>query len=63
MLDRDVCEGFSLGSPRVSVDALTDLHNLLIDRGFRNGLVSASNAQEVIDEDTARQADCQHRGN
>lgn len=50
MLDRKVCEAFSLGSPQVTVDALTNLHRLLIDSSLRNALLSGLNAQEVIDE-------------
>lgn len=53
MLNREVCDAFSLGSVRVAVDALTDLHNLLIDADLRNALLSGLNAQEVNDEDLA----------
>lgn len=53
MLDREVCAAFSLGSPQVAVDALIDLHGLLIDADLRNALLSGLNAQEVDDEDLA----------
>ena len=53
MLDRDLCMAFNLGNPRVTGDALTDLHNLLSLWGFRNALLGSSNAQEVTDEDAA----------
>ncbi|OAN58729.1 hypothetical protein A7Q26_13960 [Sphingobium sp. TCM1] len=42
-----------MGSPQVAVDALIDLHSLLIDADLRNALLSGLNAQEVDDEDLA----------
>ena len=53
MLDREVCDVFSLGNPQVTVDALTNLHRLLIDSSLRNALLNGLNAQEVIDEGLA----------
>lgn len=35
MLDAGICATMTLGSPRVSTDALHDLHRLLQARGFR----------------------------
>jgi hypothetical protein len=35
MLDARVCAGMNLGTPQLSVDALRDLHRLLLERGFR----------------------------
>ena len=35
MLDSSVCAGMKMGSPRVSLAALADLHDLLVAQGFR----------------------------
>jgi hypothetical protein len=35
MLDRAACAGMSLGAPRVKLAALAELHQLLVERGFR----------------------------
>jgi hypothetical protein len=39
MLDPIACAGMAVGAPRVAVSALTDLHHLLIERGFRGSSV------------------------
>jgi hypothetical protein len=35
MLDPVACAGMAIGSPRVAISALADLHRLLIEFGFR----------------------------
>ena len=35
MLDPAACAGMSLGAPRVKLAALAELHQLLVERGFR----------------------------
>jgi hypothetical protein len=35
MLDPAACTGMSLGAPRVKLAALAELHQLLVERGFR----------------------------
>ena len=35
MLDSAVCAGMTFGAPRVTVSALAELHQLLIEHGFR----------------------------
>jgi hypothetical protein len=35
MIDASVCAGMALGAPRISMDALRELHLLLLERGFR----------------------------
>jgi hypothetical protein len=40
MLDASICAGMTLGVPRVSVDALCDLHRVLLVRGFRRSSCS-----------------------
>jgi hypothetical protein len=39
MLDPIACAGMVIGTPRVAVSALVDLHQLLIGRGFRGSSV------------------------
>ena len=39
MLDSLVCAEITLGAPRVTVSALTELHQLLIEHGFRRSSV------------------------
>jgi hypothetical protein len=39
MLDPIACAGMVIGTPRVAVSALADLHQLLIGRGFRGSSV------------------------
>ncbi len=35
MLDRAACANMEMGAPRISIEALIELHRLLIERGFR----------------------------
>ena len=47
MLDAAACAGMALGAPRVTVSALVELHQLLIERGFRqSSLVGPTIVQE-----------------
>ena len=42
MLDPAACAGMALGAPRVAVSALAELHQLLIERGFRRSSLDGS---------------------
>jgi hypothetical protein len=54
MLDPATCAGMTFGAPRVSVAALAELHQLLIERGFRRSSLDDSTiAQEEQDEKAA----------
>src|ERR1700677_5114609 len=35
MVDASICAGMALGAPHISTDALSELHLLLLERGFR----------------------------
>jgi hypothetical protein len=51
MLDPAACAGMGLGVPRVSASALVDLHQLLIERGFRRSCLDEPTiVQEKRDE-------------
>jgi hypothetical protein len=51
MLDPAACAGMGLGVPRAAASALVDLHQLLIERGFRRScLDEPSIVQEERDE-------------
>jgi hypothetical protein len=39
MLDPIACAGMAIGAPRVTVSALSELHHLLVERGFRGNSV------------------------
>ena len=54
MLDPIACAGMEIGAPRVTVPALIELHNLLIEGGFRRSFSDDSRiVQEELDEKTA----------
>ena len=54
MLDPVACAGMALGAPRVAVSALDELHQLLIERGFRrSSLDDPTIVQEEQDEKSA----------
>jgi hypothetical protein len=40
MLDPAACAGMKIGAPRADVAALSDLHRLLVERGFRRSFLS-----------------------
>jgi hypothetical protein len=48
MLDPIACAGMEIGAPRVTVLALIELHNLLIEGGFRR---SSSDASRIVQEE------------
>jgi hypothetical protein len=48
MLDPVACAGMQMGVPHVSATALTDLHRLLIERGFRRS--SQDDSHIVLEE-------------
>ena len=51
MLDPVVCVNMTLGEPRVTVDALRELHRLLVERGLRGHSSNDSTfVQEECDE-------------
>lgn len=51
MLDPAACAGMGLGVPRVAASALVDLHQLLIERGFRRSCLDEPTiVQEERDE-------------
>ena len=58
MLDAAACAGMALGSPRVSVLALVELHQLLTERGFRRSSPDHSTiVQEEQGEEPAHVGD------
>ncbi|TVQ37707.1 MAG: hypothetical protein EA356_03875, partial [Geminicoccaceae bacterium] len=58
MLDPLACAGMELGSPRVTIDALNELHALLVATGFRRGsLDDVSIVREGHDEAAVAKAD------
>ena len=61
MFDAGICSGMILGAPRVSADALRDLHRLLILRGFRRSL-SGDFSVSQEDQDGRTAEDPQDRG-
>jgi hypothetical protein len=48
MLDPVACAGMRMGVPHVSATALTDLHRLLVERGFRRS--SQDDSHIVLEE-------------
>ena len=55
MLDPVACAGMMMGAPRVGVSALIDLHQLLIERGFRgSSLVDSRFVKEEQNEQFAK---------
>ena len=48
MLDPAACAGMTSGAPRLSASALTDLHHLLIERGFRR---NSSGDSTIVQEE------------
>jgi len=55
MLDPVACAGMRMGAPRVGVSALIDLHQLLIERGFRgSSLVDSRFVKEEQNEQFAK---------
>jgi hypothetical protein len=62
MLDPAACAGMSLGAPRVKLAALAELHQLLVERGFRrSSRDDPTIVQEEQHEELAR-ADSAIRG-
>lgn len=53
MLDASICAGMILGAPRVSTDALSELHRLLVVRGFRRSSSDCLVTQENRDDRVA----------
>jgi hypothetical protein len=53
MLDAVVCAGMTLGTPRVTVRALLDLHHLLVERGFG---ASSQDDSHIVQEERSDQA-------
>jgi hypothetical protein len=54
MLDPAACAGMTFGAPRVSISALSELHQLLIEGGFRRrSLEDSTIVQEEQDEKVA----------
>jgi len=52
MLDPAVCAGMQIGAPHVSVEALTDLHRLLIEHRLRRSFSDdADVVQEALNEE------------
>lgn len=47
ILDASVCQGFELGGPLVSTDALFDLHSVLGRLGFRRGFKGDDSPMEA----------------
>src|SRR5437660_4428675 len=57
MLDPAACAGMSLGAPRVKLAALAELHQLLVERGFRrSSRDDPAIVQEEQHEELARTA-------
>src|SRR5215212_738210 len=54
MLDPVACAGMTLGAPRVSIGALTELHQLLIEQGIRRS--SLGDSIVVQEEQDAKRA-------
>jgi hypothetical protein len=55
MLDPVACAGMEIGAPRARVTALIDLHQLLIERGFRGSSLGDSRiVQEEQNEEFAK---------
>ena len=48
MLDPATCGGMELGAPRVTLSALAELHQLLIEYGFRR---SSSDGPTIVQEE------------
>jgi hypothetical protein len=42
MLDAAACHGMELGMPRVTIAALAELHQLLVEHGFRRSSLDGS---------------------
>jgi hypothetical protein len=59
MLDPAACAGMSLGAPRVNLAALVEVHQLLLERGFRRSsrddttIVSEEQHEELVRTDSA----------
>jgi hypothetical protein len=59
MLDPAACAGMSFGTPRVNLAALVEVHQLLVERGFRRGsrddttIVSEEQHEELVRTDSA----------
>ena len=54
MLDPVICAGMQIGAPRVSVAALVDVHQLLVERGLRASSAGDSHiVQEKPSDQTA----------
>jgi hypothetical protein len=47
MLDAAACAGMELGTPRVTIAALAELHQLLIEHGYRR---SSSDDSTIVQE-------------
>ncbi len=50
MLDAAICSGMELGSAQVSPIALLELHDALIELGFRRGFEGDESSKEPIDD-------------
>jgi hypothetical protein len=62
MLDPAACAGVSLGAPRVKLAALAELHQLLVERGFRrSSRDDPTIVQEEQHEELARHRQCYPR--
>jgi hypothetical protein len=55
MLDPAACAGMKIGAPRVDIAALSDLRDLLIDRGFRRS--SQGDSRIAAEEQNAKFAE------
>jgi hypothetical protein len=47
MLDAGACAGMELGTPRVTIAALAELHHLLVEHGFRR---RSSDGSTIVQE-------------
>ena len=50
ILDASICQGFELGGPLVSTEALFDLHSVLGRLGFRRGFKGDDSPMEASNE-------------
>ena len=62
MLDPVACAGMALGAPRVTVSALVELHQLLIDRGFRSSSLDDSTIVQEEQHEKLADTDAATRG-
>src|SRR5690606_21744051 len=50
ILDASICQGFELGEPVVSTEALFDLHSVLVHLAFRRGFKGDDSPTEAPNE-------------